>query len=139
MSFVKRFGVSMDDVLLEKFDRLISEKGYKNRSEAIRDIIRERLVSEEWKSEKGEKVGTVTLVYNHHKRGISDSLNDIQHHMNRYIISTMHIHLDEGNCLEVIVVKGAAKKIISLVDKLIGLKGVKHGRFVMTTTGRDIV
>jgi len=139
MSFVKRFGVSMDDVLLEKFDRLISEKGYKNRSEAIRDIIREKLVSEEWKSEKGEKVGTVTLVYNHHKRGISDSLNDIQHHMNRYIISTMHIHLDEDNCLEVIVVKGAAKKIISLVDKLIGLKGVKHGRFVMTTTGRDIV
>ena len=139
MSFVKRFGVSMDAVLLEKFDTLISEKGYNNRSEAIRDIIREKLVGEEWKSEKGEKVGTVTLVFNHHKRGISDSLNDIQHHMNRYIISTMHVHLDEDNCLEVIVVKGAAKKIINLVDKLIGLKGVKHGRFVMTTTGRDIV
>ena len=139
MSLIKRFGVSMDEVLLEKFDELISEKGYKNRSEAIRDIIREKLVGEEWKGEKGEKVGTVTLVYNHHKKGISDSLNDIQHHMNRYIISTMHVHLDEGNCLEVIVVKGEAKKIINIVDRLIGLKGVKHGRFVMTTTGKDMV
>ena len=139
MSIVKRFGISMNEVLLKKFDSLISEKGYKNRSEAIRDIIREKLVSEEWKSERGEKVGTVTLVYNHHKRGISDSLNDIQHHMNRYIVSTMHVHLDEDNCLEVIAVKGEAKKIKNLVDKLIGLKGVKHGKFVMTTTGKDIV
>ncbi|MFC1558275.1 nickel-responsive transcriptional regulator NikR [candidate division KSB1 bacterium] len=139
MSILKRFGVSMDEILLNKFDKLISEKGYNNRSEAIRDIIRENLVSEEWKSEKGIKVGIVTLVYDHHKRGISDVLNDIQHHMNKYIISTMHIHLDEKNCLELIVVKGNGKKITNLVDRLIGLKGVKHGKFLMTTSGKDLV
>lgn len=139
MSTLKRFGVSMDEKLLEKFDTLIKEKGYENRSEAIRDFVREQLVSEEWKTEKGEKVGTVTLVYNHHKRGLSDELNEIQHHMGKYIISTMHIHLDHDNCLEVIIVKGESKKVKHLVDRLIGLKGVKHGRFVMTTTGKDIV
>lgn len=139
MSNVKRFGVSMDEVLLKRFDKLTSKKGYRNRSEAIRDIIREKLVGEEWKSEKGVKVGTVTLVYNHHKRGISESLTDIQHHLHEYIVSSMHIHLDEDNCLEVIVLKGQANKIIKLVDRLIGLKGVKHGKFVMTTSGKNIV
>jgi CopG family nickel-responsive transcriptional regulator len=136
---LKRFGVSMDELLLKKFDELISEKNYKNRSEAIRDVIRENLVGEEWKDEKGEKVGTVTLIYNHHKRGISEKLNEIQHHMHEYIISSMHIHLDEENCLEVIVVKGNARKIIDIVNKLISLKGVKHGKFVMTTSGKEIV
>ena len=136
---LKRFGVSMDELLLKKFDELISEKNYKNRSEAIRDVIRENLVCEEWKDEKGEKVGTVTLIYNHHKRGISEKLNEIQHHMHEYIISSMHIHLDEENCLEVIVVKGNARKIIDIVNKLISLKGVKHGKFVMTTSGKEIV
>ena len=139
MSTLKRFGVSMEEMLLKKFDTLIKEKGYENRSEAIRDFIREKLISEEWKTEKGEKVGTVTLVYNHHKRGLSDELNEIQHQMGKYIISTMHIHLDHDNCLEVIIVKGESKKVRQLVDRLIGLKGVKHGRFVMTTTGKDIV
>ena len=139
MGVLRRFGVSMDEILLEKFDALINEKGYQNRSEAIRDIVREQLVSEEWKSEKGEKVGTVTLVYNHHKRGLSDELNHIQHEMGKFIISTMHIHLDHDNCLEMIIVKGEAKKVKQLVDRLIGLKGVKHGRFVMTTTGKEIV
>lgn len=136
---LKRFGVSMDEILLKKFDELISEKNYKNRSEAIRDIIRENLVSEEWKNEKGEKVGTVTLIYNHHKRGISEKLNEIQHHLHEYILSSMHIHLDEENCLEVIIVKGQARRIIDLVNRLISLKGVKHGKFVMTTSGKDIV
>jgi CopG family nickel-responsive transcriptional regulator len=129
----------MDELLLKKFDELISEKNYKNRSEAIRDVIRENLVGEEWKDEKGVKVGTVTLIYNHHKRGISEKLNEIQHHMHEYIISSMHIHLDEENCLEVIVVKGNARKIIDIVNKLISLKGVKHGKFVMTTSGKEIV
>ena len=139
MSTLKRFGVSIDEMLLKKFDALIKEKGYENRSEAIRDFVREKLISEEWKTEKGEKVGTVTLVYNHHKRGLSDELNEIQHKMGKYIISTMHIHLDHDNCLEVIIVKGESKKVRQLVDRLIGLKGVKHGRFVMTTTGKDMV
>ncbi len=139
MGILKRFGVSMDEILLDKFDKLISEKGYKNRSEAIRDFIREELVSEEWKKGRGEKVGTVTIVYNHHKRGISDKLNDIQHKMAKNIVSTTHIHLDGDNCLEVIIVKGEVKKITHLVDMLIGLKGVKHGKFVMTTTGKDLV
>ena len=139
MSTLKRFGVSMDENLLEKFDTLIKEKGYENRSEAIRDFVREQLVSEEWKTEKGEKVGTVTLVYNHHKRGLSDELNEIQHHMGKYIISTMHIHLDHDNCLEVIILKGKVKEIEKLANNITCLKGVKLSKMNIMTTGRGLV
>jgi len=137
MSFLKRFGISIEESLLKRFDTLIANKGYDNRSEAIRDLIREKLVDDEWEHEEGEKIGTVTLVYNHHKRGISENLNDIQHHMHECIISTMHVHLDEDNCIELIALRGDAQKLIKLVNKLISLKGIRHGKFVITTSGKN--
>jgi len=133
-----RFGVSMDENLLQRFDTLISRKGYANRSEAMRDLIREHLVEEEWREKGREMVGTITMVYNHHTRGLSDSLTDLQHHFHDLVISTMHLHLDEDNCLEVLVVKGKVDKIKSIADKLISTRGVKHGKLTMTTTGKEL-
>jgi len=133
-----RFGVSMDENLLQRFDTLISRKGYANRSEAVRDLIRDHLVEEEWREKGREMVGTITMVYNHHTRGLSDSLTDLQHHFHDLVISTMHLHLDEDNCLEVLVVKGMVDKIKSIADKLISTRGVKHGKLTMTTTGKEL-
>ncbi len=133
-----RFGVSMDENLLQQFDTLISRKGYANRSEAMRDLIREHLVEEEWREKGREMVGTITMVYNHHTRGLSDSLTDLQHHFHDLVVSTMHLHLDEDNCLEVLVVKGKVDKIKSIADKLISTRGVKHGKLTMTTTGKEL-
>jgi len=102
-----RFGISLDNILLERFDSLIGKKGYANRSEAIRDLIRDSLVMDEWESRIAETVGTITIVYSHDKRELTDTLTELQHHYFSSIISSMHIHLDEHNCLEVIVVKGS--------------------------------
>jgi len=135
---ITRFGISLDDALLKRFDRLISRKGYKTRSEAIRDLIRDSLVKEEWKADSAETAGTITLVYSHDTREITDTLTDLQHHYYPFIISTMHIHLDEHNCLEVIVVKGRAKDIKTIADRLIGTRGVKHGKLTVTTTGKNL-
>ncbi|MFH1283449.1 MAG: nickel-responsive transcriptional regulator NikR [bacterium] len=135
---VDRFGVSMERKLLEKFDSLIKEKGYRNRSEAIRDIIRDRLVQEEWKSCK-EAVGTVTIVYDHHSKSIAKTLNKLQHQHHKYIISTTHIHMDAHNCLEVLILRGNSHKIKKISDILIGRRGVKHGKLVMTTTGTELL
>jgi CopG family nickel-responsive transcriptional regulator len=134
----KRFGVSLDNVLLEKFDSLIEKKGHANRSEAIRDLIRDSLVMEEWESSTSETVGSVTIVYSHDTRELTDMLTDLQHRYFNAIISSMHIHLDEHNCLEVIVVKGRAKDIRAIADRLIGTKGVKHGKLSVTTTGKHL-
>jgi len=133
-----RFGVSLDRVLLDRFDGLIGKKGYANRSEAIRDLIRDSLVTEEWESFATETVGTITVVYSHDTRELTDNLTDLQHHYHSSIISAMHIHLDEHNCLEVIVVKGKAKDIKAIADRLIGTKGVKHGKLTVTTTGKHL-
>ena len=138
MKEIVRFGVSMEKKLLEDFDELISRKEYTNRSEAVRDLIRDRLVEEEWRTEKKEMIGTVTLVYNHHTRRLSDTLTDLQHHFHSLIISTMHVHLDEENCLEILAVKGMADKIKAVADKLISIRGVKHGKLTMTTTGKEL-
>jgi CopG family nickel-responsive transcriptional regulator len=136
---ITRFGISLERMLLEKFDNLIEKKGYANRSEAIRDLIRDSLVQEEWESSpNNETVGTITIVYSHDTRELADKLTDIQHHHHDIIISTMHVHLDEHNCLEVIAVKGKAKDIKAVADRLIGTKGVKHGKLTLTTTGRDL-
>jgi len=122
---------------LHKFDSLIGEKKYPNRSEAIRDLIRENLVKREWI--KGEKVaGVIALVYDHHKRELVNTLTDIQHHYHSLIISTQHIHLDEDNCLEVVVVRGKPKEVESLADRLKATKGVKHSSLIMTTVGKQI-
>ncbi len=138
MEEIVRFGVSMEKNLLAGFDELISRKGYTNRSEALRDLVRDHLVEEEWKVEKKEMIGTITIVYNHHSRGLSDTLTDLQHQSLNLIISTMHVHLDEDNCLEVLVVKGMVDKIKSVADKLISTRGVKHGKLTMTTTGKEL-
>jgi len=133
-----RFGVSADARLLEKFDELIEEKCYANRSEAIRDLIRDQLVEFAWTKSNEEVVGTLTLVYNHESHELSDKLTRLQHGHHTSIISTLHVHLDAHNCLEVLVLKGKSKEIKSLADRLIGTKGVKHGKLTMSTTGREI-
>lgn len=138
MAGVIRFGVSLDEKLLDGFDRLISKKGYTNRSEAIRDLIRDSLVKGEWEEDTRETVGTITLVYDHHTRELTHTLTDLQHHHHKSIISTTHIHLDQHNCLEVLVVKGKGRDIKAIADKVIGTKGVKHGKLSATTTGRSL-
>jgi len=138
MGEVVRFGVSLDEGLLEKFDQLIARKGYTNRSEAIRDLIRDSLVQAEWEVGVGETIGTITIVYSHHTREISDTLAHLQHQYYRSIVSTTHIHLDEHNCLEVLIVRGKGGEIEEISDRLIGARGVKHGKLSLTTTGKDL-
>jgi len=133
-----RFGISLEKALIERFDSLIRKKGYANRSEAIRDLLRDSLVSDEWESSKEETVGSITIVYSHETRELTDNLTDLQHRYHGSIISAMHIHLDEHNCLEVIVVRGKAKDIQTIADRLIGTKGVKHGKLSVTTTGKHL-
>ncbi|NTW29318.1 MAG: nickel-responsive transcriptional regulator NikR [Coriobacteriia bacterium] len=139
MPEVVRFSISTDERLLERFDALSAEKGYVNRSEAIRDLIRNALVEEQWSLGEAEAVGTVTLVYDHHFSDLGDKLTEHQHSHHDAVVSTLHIHLDAHNCLEVVVLRGKASEIKHLADGLIGTKGVKHGKFVATTTGNDLV
>lgn len=138
MKKVIRFGVSMSPDLLKDFDRLIKKKGYASRSEAVRDIVREHLVEYIWESEDKETVGTITMVYSHEVRELMETLTDLQHHYHTLIISTMHVHLDRHNCLEVVVVKGKGSGIKRIAERLISTKGVKHGRLTMTTTGKEL-
>lgn len=138
MTDIKRFGISINANLLESFDRLILSKGYTNRSEAIRDLIREHLVEHEWQEGNQETAGAITLVYNHDLRRVTDKLTELQHQDFNSIISTLHIHLDEHNCLEVLVVKGESSAIKKIANRLIGTKGVKHGKLTMTTRGKDL-
>jgi len=133
-----RFGVAMDSRLLDKFDSHIIKKGYANRSEAIRDLVRNNLVEEEWKASDKDTVGTATIVYSHSVREITDILTELQHHYHAEIISCMHVHLDAHNCLEVLALKGKPNNIKKIADTLIATKGVKHGKLVMTTTGKEL-
>lgn len=137
-SELQRFGVSIDSNLLTQFDQLIESKGYTNRSEAIRDLIRDYLVAEEWQHEKGQAIGTITLVYNHHIREMADKLTDLQHQFHEQIISVLHVHLDAHNCLEVLVVKGEKSYIQMIAGRLSSTKGVKHCKLVTTTTGDNL-
>ena len=137
MSELFRFGISIEKDLIAKFDKLINKENYPNRSEAFRDLIREKLIRTEWKS--GDNVaGAITLVYDHHKRDLLNVLTDIQHDYHRLIISGQHIHLDHNNCLEIIVVKGKPAEITQLANKLKSAKGVKFGQISMATTGKGI-
>jgi len=137
MSSLIRFGVSLDKSLLEAFDALIRDKGYSNRSEALRDLIREEFVRREWLA--GDAVaGTITFVYDHHTRELTGKLTGIQHGHSEIIISTQHIHLDHHNCLEVIVVKGKPKEVEKLAARIRSTKGVKHCSLTMATTGRHL-
>jgi CopG family nickel-responsive transcriptional regulator len=138
MSDLARIGVAIDSLLLKRFDQLIGQRGYTNRSEAFRDLIRDELVRKSWESPDADVVGTVTLVYNHHVRMLNEKLTGMQHDHHQNILSTMHVHLDHDNCLEVIVVKGKAKNVQHIADGLISTKGVKHGHLTITTTGAGL-
>ncbi|MDO8137575.1 MAG: nickel-responsive transcriptional regulator NikR [Candidatus Brocadiales bacterium] len=138
MNSIIRFGVSLNSKLLKDFDNLISKKGYSNRSEAIRDLIRDALVEDEWKAGEKETVGTVTLVYDHDTRELTHLLTDLQHQYHKSILSTTHIHLDEHNCLEVLVVRGKGKDIKKIADKVTATKGVKYGKLSVATTGKNL-
>lgn len=128
-----RTGVAVDSDLLKRFDKHIREKGYENRSEAFRDLIRDRLNQANLQSESAFVVGTITLIYDHHSRLLPDKLMELQHDYHELIISTVHSHLDHDMCLEAVVIRGVLKRVKELADRLIGIKGVQHGKLVMSS------
>lgn len=138
MSQLNRIGVAIDSDLLDKFDALIAKKGYTNRSEAFRDLIRDELVEKAWEKPDALVVGTVTLVYDHHVRLLNEKLTEIQHEAFHHVLSTLHVHLDHDHCLEVLIVKGKASIVQRIADALISTKGVMHGRLTITTTGAEL-
>lgn len=138
MEELARFGVSIPKQLLEAFDEYIEKKHYANRSEAIRDLIRQKLVEEEWKESKEEVVGVITYLYDHHKRELAEKLLDLQHDFYDKIITTQHLHVDHERCLEIVLVKGKANEIRELADKIQALKGVLHVNLALTTLGKNI-
>ena len=135
---LERIGVAIDRSLLEKFDELIARRGYANRSEAFRDLIRAELVGDTAGQPHGLVTGTITLLYDHHVRMVGEKLTDLQHNFHHQILSSLHVHLDHDNCLEVVVVKGEAAEVRQLADKLIAARGVKHGRLVLSGTGPEL-
>lgn len=137
MSGLVRFGVSLEDRLLDTFDQHIGRRGYTSRSEALRDLIRQELVRQEWEEDQ-EVAGAITFVYDHHHRGLSSRLTDLQHDHQDIIISSQHIHLDHHNCLEIVAVRGRASEVQALAHALRSVKGVRHGTLSMSSTGRAI-
>lgn len=136
MGKLVRFGVAMDGELLGKFDELVARRGSgANRSEAVRDLVREALVDEQWEAPEVEIVGTITMVFDHHANDLAEKLDSLQHAHHEKVVSSMHVHLDAHNCLEVIVVRGPSGEIRTIAEALLGTKGVKHGKLVTTTTG----
>lgn len=137
-TFVTRFSVSVPPKLLADYDKMVAEKGYDNRSPAIADMMRAQLVEHRQKNGSGEIAGTITLVYDHHTQHVQEALTAIQHDHYEVIISTMHVHLDHHNCLEVLVVRGKAALVKKISDELIAARGVKHGKLTVTSTGKDL-
>jgi len=132
-----RTGLSLERDLLEKFDASIAKRSYQNRSEAVRDLIREHLVAEE--QDKNEVIAaTLTMVYDHHRPNLSDRLTEIQHQAHAQVLAATHVHLDHHNCLEVVIMKGRSAELRRIADRILSLRGVKHGKFVVTTTGKDM-
>ncbi|HEY3378420.1 MAG TPA: nickel-responsive transcriptional regulator NikR [Armatimonadota bacterium] len=138
MANLERFGVSMDEDLLQRFDALIAARGYSSRSEALRDLIRRELVQEEWADPNTEVVGTVTIVYEHHEHELAHVLAELQHQCHQCITCSTHIHLDQHNCLEVIIVTGRSREVRTIANTLISTRGVKHGELVCTSTGKTL-
>lgn len=124
----------MEEELLEDFDRIIDQRGYGSRSEAIRDLIRDGLVKDEWKGDN-EVMGVISLVYDHHQHQLQEKVTELQHDFHDQIVSTTHVHMDHHNCLEVIIVRGKASSVQHLADSLIALKGVRNGNLAMSSTG----
>jgi CopG family nickel-responsive transcriptional regulator len=137
MSELVRFGVSLEKGLLDNFDLLIRERKYTNRSEAIRDLIRQELVKKQWE-EDSEVAGAITFVYDHHKRELVNRVIDIQHDFQNIIVSTQHIHLDHDNCLEIVAVRGNARDVKRVADMLQSVRGVRYGTLSMSSIGKDI-
>jgi len=135
MSALSRIGVAIETGLLSRFDRLIARRGYGSRSEAFRDLIRDTLVQDAWSSDNSPVLGTITLIYDHHVRLLGEKLTSLQHDFEGSILSTVHVHLDHHNCLEVIVLRGKAGRVRRIADAMISLKGVRHGRLSITGTG----
>jgi CopG family nickel-responsive transcriptional regulator len=133
-----RFGVSLDSELLEKFDALCAERCYQTRSEAIRDLIRNALVQKEWEDLSNEMIGTLTLVYDHHQSDLAQKMTEIQHSSLDVIITSLHIHLDHHNCMEVLVMRGPGEVLKSTAERLTSTKGVKYGKLNLATTGQDL-
>jgi CopG family nickel-responsive transcriptional regulator len=138
MGVLSRIGIALDSDLLKRFDRSIRHSGYTNRSEAFRDLIRDRLITEQTAAPDSTVVGTVTLIYDHHASGISEKLTELQHASRDLVVSTSHAHLDLDSCLEVLIVHGKSAAVSKFADLLIGLKGVQHGRLVMTVPAHDL-
>lgn len=137
---LERIGISLDEDLLAPFDKLIAERGYQNRSEAVRDLIRDALVQREWERDGGdeERVAVVTLVYDHDSSSLAQKLAHIQHHNHRAVVSALHVHMDEHNCLEVLVLRGRAGDVVRMGSELASTRGVKYGKFVPATTGHGL-
>ncbi len=139
MNKLVRFGVSLDQHLLGNFDKLVRRRKYATRSEALRDLIRDQLVNQQWQGDTNrETVATITFVYDHHVRDLTRKLTQIQHDFQGHIMAGMHVHLDHDHCLEVLVVKGKVSQITEVADALVSVKGVKHGKLTMTTTGKAL-
>lgn len=141
MSEISRFGVSVENDLLKSYDRLIGEQGYENRSEALRDLMREALVKARLKqfAPDDEVLGTLTLVYDHHANDLSDKMSEVQHRNFELVVSLLHVHVSHDDCMEVIVLRGAAKQIREMANSLLSLKGVKHGELFVTVTSAKII
>ncbi len=133
-----RFGVSLDSDLLEKFDALCDQRGYQTRSEAIRDLIRNTLVHEEWEDSNADTAATLTLVYDHHKSDLAQKVTSVQHDAHHLIVTTLHVHLDHNNCLEVLVMKGSGAEIRAFADRLVATRGVMFGKLSFATTGDNL-
>ena len=138
MSDLSRIGVAIDSDLLGKFDELIARRGYTNRSEAFRDLIRDAMIEQKAERPDSVVVATVTLVYDHHVRRLSEKLTDMQHEHYHNVLSTLHVHLDHDHCLEVVVLKGKSAAVRRMADALISAKGVKHGRLTITSSGAGL-
>lgn len=134
---LKRFSISLEDNLLEIFDEHIKARSYSNRSEAIRDLIRKAFVKTEWEEDR-QVMGVISLVYDHHQHKLQEKVTEVQHDYHHHIVSTTHVHMDHHNCLEVIVVKGKAKEVQDLADRLIALRGVRDGNLAMSSTGKSL-
>jgi CopG family transcriptional regulator, nickel-responsive regulator len=133
MADLTRISISLEENLLQEFDKLITAKGYATRSEAIRDLIRDLLIKQEARSKKGQQVAVVTMVYDHHARELASKLIDKQHHHHDLVVSTMHVHLGERHCLEVSVLRGPGHDVNHLGDELLATKGVLHGEITFTS------
>jgi CopG family nickel-responsive transcriptional regulator len=138
MGVLNRIGIAIDSELLERFDRFLERSGYTNRSEAFRDLIRDRLVSEQTSAPSSIVVGSVTLIYDHHAHGVGEKLTELQHAYHHLVVSTTHAHLDHDSCLEVLIVHGKSSEVDQFSDRLIGLKGVQHGRLVKTVPAQGL-